>query len=423
MTRKRKASGDECLLDDSCSGEGRVSTTIGRVWRWMTSLLDSKTKFSVKRKRALVGEVLDSDFQSSEGNVHHESALSEPETIHCSESDFLRRYQLLEKLGEGAFGVVHRAFDRVSETFVAVKIQSECPGTQDEVRILKRINSIKCPELVSMYCDLIFEDSKGELKSVIIMELCGESLLTYMHNISSFENPLKCAQVVARDVLKALNVLHMHRIIHTDLKPENILMWNYEGESNFSNNSNSFKVADLGHAQDIGNIGYSYVTTRIYRAPEVVALARSEGENLGAKTSLVTEAVDIFSLGCILVEIVLGRPMINLKQNHHQSRTGPDREHLALLIEVLGSDLPVWIKNECPYFESGLLKHAHVYRQNIGSLESIVTARFRRKKWGEKRKDLKTFLEFIRLMLEMDPVKRLSANMLLHHQFLQCKIC
>jgi len=114
-------------------------------------------------------------------------------------------------------------------------------------------------------------------------------------------------------MLKALKFIHSASVIHRDIKPGNILI-----------NSECFvKIADFGLARCITSEKLSsdtltdYVATRWYRAPEVL---------LGAK--FYTTAMDIWSIGCIVAEMYLGKPMF-------QGTSVADQ--LIKIFEVVGS--------------------------------------------------------------------------------------
>ena len=93
----------------------------------------------------------------------------------------------------------------------------------------------------------------------------------------------------AVQILQALVLLHRNRIIHCDLKPENILLK--------QSNRSSIKVIDFGSSCLIDKKIYTYIQSRFYRAPEVIL-------GIGYSTS-----IDMWSFGCILVELFTGYPI------------------------------------------------------------------------------------------------------------------
>ena len=93
----------------------------------------------------------------------------------------------------------------------------------------------------------------------------------------------------AFQILQALVLLQQSRIIHCDLKPENILLR--------QSNRSAIKVIDFGSSCYCDKKVYTYIQSRFYRAPEII---------LGVSYST---AIDMWSFGCILVELLLGYPI------------------------------------------------------------------------------------------------------------------
>ena len=118
---------------------------------------------------------------------------------------------------------------------------------------------------------------------------------------------MKTLQTVARDTATGLYFMHKQGIIHCDIKPENIL---------FNNTTlDGIKIIDFGCSCYVGKILYSYIQSRYYRAPEVV-LGREYGPE-----------IDIWSLGCVLCELVTGTPIFPAKD---------ETELMVMLIKVIG---------------------------------------------------------------------------------------
>ncbi|KAJ6163790.1 Mitogen-activated protein kinase HOG1 [Penicillium chrysogenum] len=108
-------------------------------------------------------------------------------------------------------------------------------------------------------------------------------------------------------IMRGLKYLHSAGVIHRDLKPSNILI----------NENCHLKVSDFGQSclQEAQMTGY--VCTRYYRAPEVMLSWRRYNEK-----------VDIWSVGCIFAEMMLGRPLF----------PGKDRlDQFRVIVQVLGS--------------------------------------------------------------------------------------
>ena len=94
-----------------------------------------------------------------------------------------------------------------------------------------------------------------------------------------------------RQLLLALDFLQAHDIMHRDIKPENILL-------NESPSDVLIKLCDFGSAKKISNLNTPYIVSLFYRAPELI-LCKSKYDS----------KVDIWSLGCIFLELYVGRPV------------------------------------------------------------------------------------------------------------------
>jgi dual specificity protein kinase YAK1 len=115
-------------------------------------------------------------------------------------------------------------------------------------------------------------------------------------------------RVFAQQLLNGLALLNKARLIHCDLKPENILLKNLE--------SPIIKIIDFGSACDERQTVYTYIQSRFYRSPEVL---------LGLPYS---SAIDMWSLGCIVVELFLGLPLFPGSSEYNQ---------VSRIVEMLGN--------------------------------------------------------------------------------------
>ena len=120
-------------------------------------------------------------------------------------------------------------------------------------------------------------------------------------------------RVFAQQLLNGLGLLNKARLIHCDLKPENILLKNLE--------SPVIKIIDFGSACDERQTEYTSIQSRFYRSPEVL---------LGLPYS---SAIDMWSLGCIVVELFLGLPLFPGSSEYNQ---------VSRITEMLGLP-PTWM--------------------------------------------------------------------------------
>ena len=201
----------------------------------------------------------------------------------------LERYQRMDVLGEGTYGVVYRALDRTTNKICALKkmrldrTDEGIPQTAlREVSILQEIHH----ENIVNLCDVIC----GEGKLYLVFEFVDQDLKKALDKRGGPFNGLSLKRLMYQ-MLDGLYFCHRHRIVHRDLKPANILL----------TNDGVLKLADFGLARAIQVPMHTYtheVVTLWYRAPEIL---------LGEKH--YSPAVDVWSVGCIMGELAKGRVM------------------------------------------------------------------------------------------------------------------
>lgn len=208
----------------------------------------------------------------------------------------LRKYEIQQKLGKGAYGIVWKATDKKSRKTVALKkIFDAFQNATDAQRtfreimflqkmdnhenIIKLLNVLKAENDRDIY--LVFEYMETDLHAVI-----RANILEDIHK-----------QYIIYQLLKSLKYMHSGELLHRDMKPSNLLL----------NSECLMKVADFGLARSVASVSRDnvanpvltdYVATRWYRAPEIL---------LGS--TKYTKGVDMWSVGCILGELLGGKPM------------------------------------------------------------------------------------------------------------------
>ncbi|CAH1982152.1 unnamed protein product [Acanthoscelides obtectus] len=113
---------------------------------------------------------------------------------------------------------------------------------------------------------------------------------TDLHNVIKRGNILKDIhkRYIMYQLLKAIKYIHSGNVIHRDLKPSNVLL----------DSLCRCKIADFGLARECDPTLTDYVATRWYRAPEILIANRR-----------YTKGIDMWSLGCILAEMSVGKPI------------------------------------------------------------------------------------------------------------------
>lgn len=200
------------------------------------------------------------------------------------------KYEVIKQIGAGAYGVVASALNKQTNKKVAIKkVINAFEDVIDAKRILREIKLLRflSHENIIGMVDLLKPESKTGYTDIYIIT---ELMETDLHRVIYSKQDLSedHIQYFIYQVLRGLLFMHSANIIHRDLKPSNLLL----------NKSCDLKICDLGLArgyEDEDEEKTEYVVTRWYRAPEVILNA-----------SEYSKAVDIWSVGCILAEL-LGR--------------------------------------------------------------------------------------------------------------------
>lgn len=226
------------------------------------------------------------------------------------------RYKVLEVIGKGSYGLVCSANDTQTGEKVAIKkIHNIFEHISDAARILREIKLLRLlrhPDVVEIK-HILLPPSKKDFKDIyVVFELMESDL----HQVIKANDDLtrEHYQFFLYQMLRALKYMHTANVYHRDLKPKNVL----------ANANCKLKICDFGLARVAFNdapttvFWTDYVATRWYRAPELC----------GSFYSKYTPAIDIWSIGCIFAEVLIGKPLFPGKNVVHQ---------LDLITDVLGT--------------------------------------------------------------------------------------
>lgn len=247
--------------------------------------------------------------------------------VSCTPGQMFGSFRVEKPLGEGTFGRVLLATDISTNTSVALKIiknDSDKRGIAlSEIAILRMI-SRKDSENKSL-CVNMLDYFMNESFVCIVFPVLGQSVFDYMQENDFKPFPLEQVYEISLQLCKAVEFLHSYGMVHTDLKPENILFVDsgyttvYDPVKNYivrRINRTDIKLIDFGMLTRERDPHRDLITTRSYRAPEVIL-------QLGW-----SHPCDVWSIGCILFEIYYGSLLFYTEE---------DREHLALMEMALGS--------------------------------------------------------------------------------------
>lgn len=203
------------------------------------------------------------------------------------------RYEILELIAVGCFGQVVRCLDHKTKSEIAIKILKKTHTSKKqgltEYKIINLLQSSDNPSIVKVIRKFEFR-----FHFFIVFELLGVDLHHFIHLNGYHPISLSLVKRIAIQLLSGLAHMHSLNIIHCDLKPENIAFRN--------SNKSSIRIIDFGSSCFADTIIFNYIQSRFYRSPEVLL-----------QCGKYDSAIDIWSLGCIILELLLGEPVFKGK--------------------------------------------------------------------------------------------------------------
>jgi len=228
------------------------------------------------------------------------------------------KYEVIDAIGQGAYGIVIAARDKTvqkkEKSFLAIKkIEKAFEHkifTKRTIRELKILRLLQHENIVDVK-NIFLPKSREDFDDIY---LCNELMETDLASIVKSPQPLsdEHIQFFVYQIFRGLKYMHSAGIIHRDLKPRNLLV----------NSNCDLKICDFGLSRTLhstkgaGNMT-DYVATRWYRPPELLLETKDYGP-----------AVDMWSVGCILAELLRRKPFLPGTETKHQ---------LELIFDVFGT--------------------------------------------------------------------------------------
>ncbi|CAI5756560.1 unnamed protein product [Candida verbasci] len=289
--------------------------------------------------------------------------------------EITNRYTDLNPVGMGAFGLVCSAIDKLTGQNVAVKKIMKPFSTsvlaKRTYRELKLLKHLRHENLITL--DDIFISPLEDI--YFVNELQG----TDLHRLLT-SRPLEkqFIQYFTYQIVRGMKYIHSAGVIHRDLKPSNILI----------NENCDLKICDFGLARIQDPQMTGYVSTRYYRAPEIMLTWQKYD----------TE-VDLWSVGCILSEMIEGKPLFPGKDHVHQ---------FSIITELLGSPPADVIDTICS-------ENTLRFVQSLPHRDPIpFNERFANCNHVEPEA-----IDLLAKLLVFDPKKRISAAEALTHPYME----
>uniref|UniRef100_A0A7N0VHU6 cyclin-dependent kinase n=1 Tax=Kalanchoe fedtschenkoi TaxID=63787 RepID=A0A7N0VHU6_KALFE len=291
-------------------------------------------------------------------------------------------FERLNKIDEGTYGVVYRARDKKSGEIVAlkkVKMEKEREGFPlTSLREINILLSFHHPSIVDVK-EVVVGSSLDSI--FMVMEYMEHDLKGLMETMKQpySQSEVKCLML---QLLDGVKYLHDNWVLHRDLKTSNLLL----------NNRGELKICDFGLSRQYGSPLKPYtqlVVTLWYRAPELL---------LGAKQ--YSTAIDMWSLGCIMAELLSKKPLFDGKTEFEQ---------LDKIFRTLGTPSEaIWPGfSKLPGVKVNFLKHQY----------NLLRKKFPATSFTGSPVLSDAGFDLLNKLLTYDPDKRITAEAALNHDW------
>lgn len=258
---------------------------------------DSESKAQAPKKKE---ELRNESTGITVGDSSH--TLADGKTIH---------YSAERIIGNGSFGVVFQAVVEETGEVVAIKkVLQDKRFKNRELQIMRQLNHCNIVQL--KHCFYCNGEKPDELYLNLVLEYIPDTVYGVARQLQKSKQymPVVLVKLYIYQICRALAYIHSMGICHRDIKPQNLLL---------DPRSHVVKLCDFGSAKVLqrNEPNVSYICSRYYRAPELI---------FGATD--YTTSIDVWSLGCVCAELLLGQPLF-------PGESGVDQ--LVEIIKVLGT--------------------------------------------------------------------------------------
>ncbi|XP_015913642.1 homeodomain-interacting protein kinase 2 isoform X2 [Parasteatoda tepidariorum] len=352
-----------------------------------------------------------SSSSGSEGDYH----LVQHEVLYSTN----HQYEVLEFLGRGTFGQVVKCWKKGTNEIVAIKILKNHPSYarqgQIEVSILHKLSQEDADQYNFVRA---FECFTHKSHTCLVFEMLEQNLYDFLKQNKFSPLALKCIRPILRQVLTALLKLKQLGLIHADLKPENIMLVDPK------NQPLRVKVIDFGSASHVSKaVCSTYLQSRYYRAPEII---------LGLP---FCEAIDMWSLGCVIAELFLGWPLYPGSSEYDQIRyisqtQGLPTENMLnsatktnrFFYREAGNNYPFWrLKTPEEHEAETNIKSKEARKYIFNCLDDMAQVNvpndLEGRELAAEKIDRREFIDLLKRMLTLDQERRITPSEALNHMF------
>ncbi len=269
------------------------------------------------------------------------------------------RYEIGEILGFGGMSEVHLARDLRLHRDVAIKVLRADLARDPSFylrfrREAQNAAALNHPAIVAVYDTGEAETATGPLPYIVMEYVDGVTLRDIVHTEGPM--PAKRAIEVIADACQALNFSHQHGIIHRDVKPANIMI----------SKAGAVKVMDFGIARALADANSVTQTAAVIGTAQYLSPEQARGEKVDARS-------DVYSLGCVLYEILTGEPPFTgdspvavAYQHVREDPVPPSQRHNDIAPELDAVVLKALAKNPDNRYQTAAEMRADLVRVHSG---------------------------------------------------------